>query len=238
MRSALPVVAVLQALLGCAGIVTFCFTVSVPRTAAWGILVIAAAGLALDRRWGWWLSIPLHVYNLGEAIFLMHQHGPSKWAVAILMFTTFFLFYFYACSQYDDRVGIAAKSPWLVWPLTIAVLLISGNIGHMLYNATSASEAGAAHGDIMACRDALQLYYADVSPHRYPSTLTQLLRDDATGWSGPYIATITSDPWDNAYQYQTDGTIYTLMSVHDHFGADVRETIRYVSTDSEAVWLP
>ncbi len=37
------------------------------------------------------------------------------------------------------------------------------------------------------------------------------------------------DPWDNMYQYQTDGTAYTLLSVHDGDWLRWAETLRYTS---------
>ncbi len=248
MRRWLPEVAVIQGLLGCYSIFMFVIYDAVPGFMLWTIAVgimyiVAAAGLELDRSWGWRSSMTLHAYTIGEKLFMLNSNGvaghlPKLFMLASLVTAVLFLAFLSRCRNDENRVGFLPMSPWLAWPL-VAVAIVASVAGSLrIYDALSASKAGAAHSDIMACRDALQLYYADVSPHRYPSTLTQLLRDNAAGWSGPYMATITSDPWNNEYQYQTDGTTYTLMSVHDHFGADVRETIRYVSTDSEAVWLP
>src|SRR3989339_382006 len=71
------------------------------------------------------------------------------------------------------------------------------------------SKTGAAMGDIGALNSALQLYQTDVKAKRYPSTIVQLVSDSTAGWDGPYMATITPDPWNNQYIYTTNGISYT-----------------------------
>ena len=81
-------------------------------------------------------------------------------------------------------------------------------------------------GDIGALNSALQLYQTDVKAKRYPSTIVQLVSDSTAGWDGPYMATITPDPWNNQYIYTTNGISYTIQSIHDSEN-DKSETIRY-----------
>lgn len=76
------------------------------------------------------------------------------------------------------------------------------------------SSFGAAHGDIGAFNSALALYQVDVDSKCFPDTLAKLLRDDVPGWSGPYMATITRDPWGCDYQYQSNGKDYTISLSH------------------------
>ncbi|HNW92497.1 MAG TPA: type II secretion system protein GspG [bacterium] len=93
-------------------------------------------------------------------------------------------------------------------------------------------KCSAASGDIGAIRSAMEIYQQDVVSHKCPGTLAQLVKDDTDGWSGPYMATITADPWDNRYCYTSDGSNYTIMSIHEvRYGSS--ETIRYIlATDS------
>ena len=86
-----------------------------------------------------------------------------------------------------------------------------------------------ASADIGAFNSALALYQVDLPSQRFPgTTLMQLYSDNATGWAGPYMATITNDPWGNHYTYTSSGSDYTIQSVHNSESLHDRETIRYV----------
>jgi general secretion pathway protein G len=96
-----------------------------------------------------------------------------------------------------------------------------------LLSAIEKSKCGAAAGDIGAANSALALYQVDVSNKKFPMTsLTQLVTDNASGWSGPYMATVTKDPWNNVYTYTSDGSVYTIATKHDS-DYNKSETIRY-----------
>ncbi|HNW93913.1 MAG TPA: type II secretion system protein GspG [bacterium] len=97
-----------------------------------------------------------------------------------------------------------------------------------LLSAIEKSKVGATEGDIGAFNSALALYQVDLSGKKYPtSSLMQLYSDAATGWAGPYIATIMNDPWDNKYTYTSNGGDYTIVSVHVA-SIHKAETIRYI----------
>lgn len=107
-----------------------------------------------------------------------------------------------------------------------------------LLSAIEKSKIGAAAGDIGALNSALALYQVDVTCKKFPTTtLMQLYSDNASGWAGPYMATITADPWDNAYTYTSSGGNYTIQSVHD---SDYQkgETVRYMSDYGNIESLP
>lgn len=107
-----------------------------------------------------------------------------------------------------------------------------------LHSAIEKSKVGAAAGDIGAFNAALALYQVDVDAKSFPTvSLHQLYYDNAPGWAGPYMATITPDPWNNAYEYVSDGQDYYIQSVHR---SDFRraETIRYVFSTGTIESLP
>ena len=113
------------------------------------------------------------------------------------------------------------------------VVAVSNPVG-----AGEKSGVGAAAGDIGAYNSALALYQADVQCKQYPTaTLRQLVSDNEAGWAGPYIATITTDPWKNQYTYTSDGTDYTIQSIHDS-AHDKSETIRYCFSTGVMESLP
>ena len=97
-----------------------------------------------------------------------------------------------------------------------------------LLSAIEKSKCGAACGDMGAFNSALALYQVDVTAKLFPNnTLVQLYSDIAPGWSGPYMATITNDPWNNCYTYTGGaGGSYTVVSKHNS-DYDKSETIRY-----------
>ncbi len=122
------------------------------------------------------------------------------------------------------------KEVALRFALVLVVLVLEFFGPHLAkFDLYKPSKCGAAAGDIGAMNSALALYQVDVECKQFPATtLIQLYSDNAAGWSGPYMATITADPWDNAYVYTSDGTNYTIQSVHDS-DYNKSETIRYVA---------
>lgn len=107
-----------------------------------------------------------------------------------------------------------------------------------LLSAIEKSKIGAAAGDIGAMNSAMALYQVDITSKKFPSTtLLQLVSDNASGWAGPYMATITTDPWENAYTYTSSGGNYTIQSVHK---SDYQkgETVRYASDFGNIESLP
>ncbi len=111
--------------------------------------------------------------------------------------------------------------------------------GFHLEDAIDVSKRQGATGDIeKAFNPALALYREDVRDQRFPLTsLHQLYSDGVAGWSGPYLATITTDPWDNRYAYTCDGSNYTIQSVHATWYG-VAETIRYVFSNGKTEQIP
>lgn len=83
-----------------------------------------------------------------------------------------------------------------------------------LFITIDSAKCDGAESELQYTGEALQLYRRDVSTGVYPTTLTQLVSDNAPGWAGPYLATIQPDPWSNQYAYTTDGNTYTIQSVH------------------------
>ncbi len=133
----------------------------------------------------------------------------------------------------DEERGKGNPAVWVVGCLTVTilVLLVCGlaitPTRCTRFGSIEKDMCGAAAGDIGAFNSALALYQVDVQCKQFPVTLLQLYSDNAAGWSGPYMATITPDPWDNAYTFTSDGSNYTLQSVHDS-DFDRAETIRYI----------
>ncbi len=146
-------------------------------------------------------------------------------------------------SAISTPVTVQRKPP-AAWPLYLLLVLFLLGIPLLailpvpLTSDIERSKIGAACGDIGAFNSALALYQVDVSDSQFPrTTLNQLVADTVLGWNGPYIATITSDPWNNNYAYTSDGSNYTVMSVHkgDRYGS---ETIRYVFAQGTTEQLP
>jgi len=126
----------------------------------------------------------------------------------------------------------------------VLVLLGAGVIGMVaaiampkLMAAVEKAKCGAACGDIGAYNSALALYQVDVRSKEYPQDLHQLVSDDVSGWSGPYVARITEDPWGGDYIYTSNGSTYTLQVVHDS-EYDKSETIRYCINTGVMETLP
>ncbi len=130
-----------------------------------------------------------------------------------------------AAIAYREIAGVVVRIrckdwPWLkrfMFRLGIALLVLYG-IGMVfvdqLVKTQEARRCDAARGTLAAHAEALNLYRTDVTDSRYPATLQQLVADNVPGWSGPYTAVITTDPWDNQYSYQSDGSSFTISTVH------------------------
>ncbi len=136
----------------------------------------------------------------------------------------------------------AGKELRAVFVLLIVGLLVAECLAFhfpaKLLSPQEKSKPGATMGDISAMNSALALYQVDVECKQFPATtLMQLYSDNAAGWAGPYMATITPDPWGNAYTYTSDGTNYTLQSVHDS-DYNKSETIRYIAAGGKMESLP
>ena len=144
----------------------------------------------------------------------------------------------------ETNTGAATGSPvakkafptWLIAVIVGGVLLLGLVIivivgvffalGPRMFSGIEKAKVGAASGDIGAFNSALALYQVDVTSQTYPASLYQLCNDNVPGWAGPYMATISPDPWNNSYQYLSDGTDYEIQSVHKS-DTGRSETIRY-----------
>lgn len=123
--------------------------------------------------------------------------------------------------------------------IAIALFFVIG-IGTCITNSehVEKSPVAAAAGDIGALTSALTLYQVDVASKQFPTaTLLQLYSDNASGWAGPYMATITDDPWNNTYTYTSNGAEYTIQSIHDS-EYNKSETIRYCSNTGAIESIP
>lgn len=129
----------------------------------------------------------------------------------------------------EDPVADYKISTSVGFGIIAIVLILVFGIGTYIQNSShiEKSPVGAASGDIGTFNSALALYQVDVAGKQFPATtLMQLYSDNAFGWAGSYMATITKDPWNNQYTYTSDGTNYTIQSVHDSEN-DKSETVRY-----------
>lgn len=105
----------------------------------------------------------------------------------------------------------------------LIVMAILGMLAVMvapnLFNKADGARHDAALSQISAIGSALATHRLDVG--QYPDEL-QGLMENTTGrstWDGPYLnKDAPVDPWGNAYQYNSSGSSYTLIS----FGADGR----------------
>ncbi len=130
------------------------------------------------------------------------------------------------------------RNRWERWGVAVILIGIFAAIAlPKIPCSVERSKNGAASGDIGAFNSALALYRVDVSDALFPGTLGQLLTDTAPGWSGPYVATITRDPWGNDYAYTSNGSDYTICSVHDAQN-DQAETIRYIASLGAMEYIP
>ena len=101
----------------------------------------------------------------------------------------------------------------MIWcvPVLIMVLFLPATA----WSTTERSNTGMAASDIGAFNSALALYQVDV--RGFPDTLAQLIGDNARGWAGPYMATISNDPWGFPYNYAKIGdSDYSIGLSHTH----------------------
>ena len=100
----------------------------------------------------------------------------------------------------------------LIEALVVLVIigLIMGLVAPRVLNYLSSSKEKAAHLQVKALSNAVDLYYLDTG--RYPAAaegLQALVQKPAgtTVWSGPYIkdASVPTDPWGRPYAYRTPG---------------------------------
>lgn len=136
----------------------------------------------------------------------------------------------------------ADNRPPLVLHLSYGALTLGTGYCFLLLALLSDSHGNSpvnmASGDIGALNSALALYQVDVQCKQFPATtLMQLYSDNAAGWAGPYMATITPDPWNSAYTYSSDGISYTIQSVHDS-PYNRSETLRYCSATGMMESIP
>ena len=72
------------------------------------------------------------------------------------------------------------------------------------------AQCTAAQADIKNLEGAIEAFHADVG--RYPTTeegfgsLVESPTPSLSGWRGPYLKSVKSDPWGNPYQYVRPGS--------------------------------
>jgi len=229
-------------------------------------MIAGGVGLFLKKTWGWWTSVAMLVFVAITPILLsIHEFFPGSRGMffIILIPTTvlailcllwlfrddslevfgirMFLRTRQEGTETDRAVGGRRKRMvYKIVLLLLVVLVIYGvaRIGLSVYATLERLKIGAATGTIGAFNSALKLYREDVTSGQLPEHLVQVVDDDVDGWGGPYMATITHDPWGNDYIYRANGTDYTLMSIHDQFYFDNSETIRYNLSNGEITYLP
>jgi len=106
----------------------------------------------------------------------------------------------------------------------LIVMAILGMLAVMvapnLFNQADSARRDAVLSQISSLGSALDAYRLDIG--QYPDSLDGLVRDTSSRstWNGPYIrGSLPVDPWGNAYQYESNGRDYSLMS----YGADGRD---------------
>ncbi|HNW94130.1 MAG TPA: type II secretion system protein GspG [bacterium] len=228
------------------------------------LYVAAGIGLLLQKRRAWYASVALPIYTVVERGILVaaafdDTHfvveaavllAPSFIfaAICLLMLfrndvlTLFAVTPIPRTTPATDSAGQPARKRHVYTVVICLVLLVglttAGIIIHSVFMTLDRLKINAARGDIGAYNSALALYHDDVNSHRYPAALQQLCSDNAAGWAGPYMATVTNDPWDNAYQYHATGGSYSICSVHHTLGAGQGITVRYTLGDTEIAILP
>ena len=161
---------------------------------------------------------------------------PGRWAsMAVLAIPPLVIIMLILLGLRAARRGGRSRSR--LFDLAVLVLVIEGGafFAREAFSVIEDRKCAATAGDIGAFNDALDNYRTDVAARQFPTgTLSKLFSDDAPGWSGPYMATITPDPWNNAYTYTSDGNDYTIQSIHERQGYyPTAETIRYVFSDGK-----
>ncbi len=81
-----------------------------------------------------------------------------------------------------------------------------------------------AHRDLRLIRNSLEQYRMQTGSDSYPATLHGL---KAFAAAMPLV-----DPWGNNYQYQTNGSMYTVYTAYVKHRFGTIETVRVVSGDS------
>lgn len=123
----------------------------------------------------------------------------------------------------NNRASIAVRNGGFTIIELLIVMAILGMLAVMvapnLFNQADGARRDAALSQISSLGSALDAYRLDIG--QYPDSLEGLVRDISgrSTWNGPYLrGAVPVDPWGNAYQYDSDGRTYTLMS----YGADGR----------------
>lgn len=107
--------------------------------------------------------------------------------------------------------------------LVLVILVILGSlVGVGVSQNRKRAYNDAANAQIKLFRSSLQLYEMDLNGYPSNSQGLQALIEQPSGlanesrWRGPYLDNITViplDPWDNAYQYESDGgATYSITS--------------------------
>lgn len=92
--------------------------------------------------------------------------------------------------------------------VVVILAILAALIVPNLLNKAQDAKVSAAKSDISSLKTALNNYHLDNDA--FPTTdegLNALVTapSSATHWKGPYVEKIPSDPWGNAYQYQSPG---------------------------------
>jgi len=93
--------------------------------------------------------------------------------------------------------------------LVLAILVILGSLAANIFTGTQdKANIGAAKVQAGLLRVPIDLYHLHMN--RYPSKLEDLWIEPsdtalADKWGGPYVEKLKVDPWDNPYQYSSEG---------------------------------
>ena len=105
--------------------------------------------------------------------------------------------------------------------LVLVILVILGSMaGIFIRGAQRKARADAARAQIGVFEQAIKMYELNIQS--YPATVQGLQAlcqpsGDDPSWSGPYLdRDVPLDPWNNPYQYTTDGETFRIWS----FGPD------------------
>jgi len=93
--------------------------------------------------------------------------------------------------------------------LVLIILVVIGSIVvPNLFGAKATADINAVKTQISALKGAMRMYFLDMN--KYPASLKDLSEepsgDAAKQWNGPYMEeTLKADPWNNEYQYSSQG---------------------------------
>ncbi|HNW93136.1 MAG TPA: type II secretion system protein GspG [bacterium] len=181
----------------------------------WNRFLLANAAVAF------FIMLPFVEINGQNAVITMFY---PLLVIPVLVIKSFVMFF----TRESDKRGDHYCGVFFFVGILLAVELLTMHIPKLM-SVSEKTPAGAASGDISAFNSALALYQVDCDSHPFPATtLMQLYSDNAAGWAGPYMATITNDPWGNCYTYTSNGTDYTILTIHISNNTHKSETIRYV----------